>query len=390
MRRTQLAILVLLVVVVGAAAWLLARRSTTSWQSKTGQLPDKVITLPIDQVAEVTIQQPKAQLHLKQQGDTWVITEKANYPANFQMVSTLIRKAWELKPVQELKVGKSQLGRLSLLHSGLPGNSGTLVEFKDAAGKRLAALVFGKQYLRETAQTLAQGRPFPAGRYVMPGDGSGRVLLVSEAFQQIDNKPEQWLDRAFIKIEKPISITMTGRTPEMDWKLEQVKSSTEWKLANASPGEQLDKTKAAQVTSALSSISFFTDVLSPDAKPENTGLDKPAVVTVTTEDGFTYTLKVGKKTGDAYPLAVAVSADLAKSRTAAKNEKPEDKARLDKEFQTKHEALEKKLTTEKKFEGRIFLVPKYGVEQLERKRADLLAPKPTATPSASPAEKTRL
>ena len=212
----------------------------------------------------------------------------------------------------------------------------------------------------------------------MPEDGSGRVLLVSEAFQQIDNKPEQWLDRAFIKIEKPSSITMAGRTPEMDWK-----------LADAKPGEQLDKTKAAQVTSALSSISSFTDVLPPDAKPANTGLDKPAVVTVTTEDGFTYTLKLGKKTGEAYPLAVAVSADLAKSRTAAKNEKPEDKARLDKEFQTKHEALEKKLTTEKKFEGRIFLVPKYGVEQLERKRADLLAPKPTATPSASPAEKTR-
>jgi Domain of unknown function (DUF4340) len=389
MRRTQLAILVLLVVVLGVAAWLLARRSTTSWQSNTGHLPDKVITLPIDQVAEVTIQQPKAQLHLKQQGDTWVVAEKANYPANFQLVSTLIRKAWELKPVQEVKVGKSQLGRLSLLHPGGAGDSGTLVEFKDAAGKPLAGIVFGKQYLRESAQTVAQGRPFPAGRYVMPEDSSGRVLLVSDAFQQIDNKPEQWLDRAFIKIEKPISVTMAGRTPEMNWKLERAESSTEWKLADAKPGEQLDPTKAAQVTSALSSISSFSDVLPPDAKPETTGLDKPAVVTVTTQDGFTYTLKVGKKTGEAYALAVAVTADLAKSRTPAKDEKPEDKARLDKEFQTKHETLEKKLTGEKKFEGRIFLVSKYGVEQLEKNRADLLAPKLTPTPSLSPAEKAR-
>ena len=173
----------------------------------------------------------------------------------------------------------------------------------------------------------------------------------------------------------------------MNWKLERAESSTEWKLADAKPGEQLDPTKAAQVTSALSSISSFSDVLPPDAKPETTGLDKPAVVTVTTQDGFTYTLKVGKKTGEAYALAVAVTADLAKSRTPAKDEKPEDKARLDKEFQTKHETLEKKLTGEKKFEGRIFLVSKYGVEQLEKNRADLLAPKPT--PSPSPAEKAR-
>ena len=62
-------------------------------------------------------------------------------------------------------------------------------------------------------------------------------------------------------------------------------------------------------------------------------------------------------------------------------EKPEEKAKLDKEFQEKEETLEKKLVTEKKLEGRIFLVPKFGVDLLEKSRVDLLA---TPTPSPSP------
>src|SRR5678815_4518833 len=107
MKRTQLAILVLLVVVLGAAAVFLARRGATSWRSSTEHLPDKLVSLTINDVAQITIQQPKAQVNLRKKGDTWVVSERADYPANFEMISTLIRKVWELKPVQEVKVGPS-------------------------------------------------------------------------------------------------------------------------------------------------------------------------------------------------------------------------------------------------------------------------------------------
>jgi Domain of unknown function (DUF4340) len=390
-RRAQLAILILLVVVLGAAAWLLARRSTSSWKSSTGHLPEKVVSLPINEVAQVTIQQPKAQIDLKQKGDAWVVAERADYPANFEMVSTFIRKVWELKPVQGVKIGPSQLSRLSLVEpgAGSEAGAGTLVDFKDANGKRLAAILFGKKYMRESNQAFSQMHSFPAGRYVMPENGSNQVLLVSDAFQQIDEKPEQWLDRSFIRVVEPISVTMAGTTPAMNWKLERAPDSQEWKLADTKPGEQLDATKARQVTGALGSISSFTDVLASDAKPETTGLDKATVITVNTEDGFAYVLKVGRTMGESCPVTVMVNADIAQARTAAKDEKPEQKTKLDKEFQTKKENLEKKLAEEKKLEGRIFLVPKFGIEQLEKSRADLLAPKATPTPRPSPTPKVK-
>ena len=384
MKRTQLAILVLLVIVFGAVALLLIRRSTNSWQSSIGHLPDKVVHLPINDVAQITITQPGGKVDLLKKGDKWVVAERADYPANFEMIGTFIRKVWDLKPVQEVKVGPSQLGRLDLLEPGHGSNSGTLVDFKDAKGKRLAALLIGKKYLRESDQSFAQARSFPAGRYVMPEDGSHRVSLVTDAFAQVDDKPERWLDRDFIKIEKPISITCAGTSPAMNWTLERDQGSSEWKLAGAKSDEQLDQSKAKQLASAIGSISSFVDVLAPDAKPETTGLDKPTTFTVMTEDGFTYVLKVGKEMDEHYPLTVAVSASIPTTRASTKEEKAEEKTKLDKEFQTKREALEKKLAKEQGFEGRPFLIAKFSVEQLEKNRADLLAPKPTPTPTPTP------
>ena len=324
-------------------------------------------------------------MNLKKKGDTWAVVERADYPANFEMVSTLIRKTWELKPVQEVKVGPSQLGRLSLLKPGQGADSGTLVDFKNAEGKRLAAVLFGKKYVRESNQSVAQGRSYPVGRYVMPEDAPNRVSLVSETFTQIDGKPQSWLDRDFIKIEKPATIAVTAASPTMNWKLERDQGSKQWKLADAKADEQLDTTKANQVTSALNSISSFTDVLASESKPQAAGLDKPTTITVSTEDGFNYIFNAGNEIDQSYALTVSVSANPAGTRTPGKDEKPEDKTKLDKEFQTRHETLEKKLTKEKKLEGRTFLVPKYAIDQLKKNRADLLAAKPTPTPSPSPA-----
>jgi Domain of unknown function (DUF4340) len=385
MKRAQLAILILLVVVLGAGAFLLVKRRTTSWASSTDYLPEKVVSLPINDVAQITIQQPEFQVNLRKKGDVWVVAERADYPANFEMVSTVIRKVWELKPIQEVKVGPSQLGRLALLQPGQGADSGTLVDFKNAEGKRLAALLFGKKYMRESNQSFAPGRSFPVGRYVMAEDGSHHVDLVAEPFQQIDGKPETWLDRGFIKIEKPTTIAVSGPNPPMNWKLEREQGAKEWKLADAQPREQLDTAKANQLASALNSISSFTDVLAPESKPESVGLNKPTTITVTTEDGFNYLLRIGNAVEQSYALTVSVSANLVSARTPPKDEKPEDKTKLDKEFQTRHETLEKKLASEKKLEGRTFLVPKYGIDQLKKNRADLLAaPTPRPSPSPSP------
>ena len=65
--------------------------------------------------------------------------ERADYPANFEQVSRLLQKIWNLKPVQTLQVGPSQLGRFELVEPANGAKGGTLFELKDKDEKRIAA-----------------------------------------------------------------------------------------------------------------------------------------------------------------------------------------------------------------------------------------------------------
>jgi ElaB/YqjD/DUF883 family membrane-anchored ribosome-binding protein len=123
----------------------------------------------------------------------------------------------------------------------------------------------------------------------------------------------------------------------------------------------------------------FVDVASPDAKPQDTGLDQPVVATLETFDGFTYTVKVGRTNGtDNLHIQVALAASFPKERTPGKDEKKEDAEKLDKEFKEKLAKQEEKLKQEKAVEKWTYVVSKWTVENLIKERKDLFADKKDA------------
>jgi len=118
----------------------------------------------------------------------------------------------------------------------------------------------------------------------------------------------------------------------------------------------------------------FADVAA-DAKPGTLGLDKPTVAAIETFDNFSYTLKIGQKTNDNYPLTLAVAARIANERPPVKDEKPQDKTKLDKEFKDNQKKLEDKLSQDKACEPWIYLVSTWSVEPLLKERSQLMAEK---------------
>ena len=151
---------------------------------------------------------------------------------------------------------------------------------------------------------------FPAGRYVMPADSAPpKVSLVSDPLEPVDVTPAEWLDRAFLHIERVRFVGLVSGTNQ--WTLSRANDTTpEWNLAGSNPGEKLDpaKTPFAEIVANPE----FVDVLPASAKAD--GFD--TIVTITTFDRFTYTLKFGKPDGENLPMSVAVTADLPKQRTS--------------------------------------------------------------------------
>jgi hypothetical protein len=381
MKGRQLAILLALLVAVGAVALFFNRRHEASWSNTATASGGKVLDFSLNDVAHVTIKSGAAELNVLKKNDTWTVKERADYPADFEKVSGLLRKLWELRPVQDVKIGPSQFARLELADPSVASGSGTVVDLKDASDKRLAGLLVGKKFLKNSPQMPGEGGGFPVGRYVMPQDSAKHVFLVSDTLEEVDPKPEHWLAHDFIKVENPKSIALAGADPAMSWSIVRDNASAPWKFADAKPGEEVDGMKASSMATVLAS-GAFNDVLAPDAAVAETGLDKPSTARIGTFDGFSYELRIGKPTGENYPVTLAVKADLPKERAATPNEKPEDKGKLDQEFQTKQKQLTEKLAREQKLQDRPFLIAKSTIDELLMNRASLVAPPPT---SPSPA-----
>jgi Domain of unknown function (DUF4340) len=384
MKARQLAIVLVALIVLGGIALVVRSRNTSSWREAATTTQGKVLNFPLNDATHVTIKSSAEELNLVNKNDVWTVAERFDYPADFTQVADVIRKLWELRPTQDVKVGPSQFGRLDLLEPGKQsngsGSSSMLIDVKGKDDKRIAALLLGKKQLRESDQS-AVGMA-AAGRYAMPLDGSNRVFLISETFDQVQSKPERWLNRDFLKVQDPKAITVAGSTPNINWKLARDTTSTAWKLVDAKPGEEVDAAKATAVATLLANPSF-ADVMNAKTPPGETGLDKPSTVRIETFDGFVYDLRIGKLVGENYPVAVTVNAQIAEQRVPAQDEKAEDKAKLDKQFQDNRSHLTEKLSKEKKAENWIYLVSKSTIDQLLKDRSTLLVEKKVpAAPSA--------
>lgn len=370
MKAKQLVIVLVLLAVLGGAALWLSKRNDASWSSTATRADAKVLTFPLNDVAQITIKGAGAETNLIKKEDLWTVRER-DYPADFDKVSFLVRRLWELKPVQEVKVGASQLGRLQLTPPSGEPNSGTSIQLNGAGDKRLGAILLGKNQLREAEQG-----GYPIGRYVMPEDGSNHVFIVSEMFADLQTPPEQWVSHDFIKVDNPKLIGLTSPDPGMNWTLTRENATAEWKLADAKPGEELDPSKVAALTGALSNPALV-DVLPADSPP----IAQPTVARIETFDGINYEMRIGKPSGENYPVLVSVSGEVAKERTPAANEKPEDKARLDQEFQAKQKQLSEKLTNERKLQARQYLIAKLTLDQLLKERGAWMTAKPSPSPA---------
>lgn len=372
MNRKQLTILIVLVLLIGGIGLVLFNRQSNSWKPSDPKLGQKLFPkLAVNDVAQIHVKQSGAELTLVKKDDLWQVQERGFYPANFSQISELLLKAKDLKIGQSEPIGASQFTKLELIDPSKGTNSGTLVEFKDQSGKAMQSALLGKKHMKKSARPSEFGdEGFPDGRYVLLGDDAKNVFLISDALNEVEAKPENWLKKDFFKIEKVRVISLVSTNATNSWKLTRESETGGWTLIDVKPAEQFDTNKVSGVANSLSSPSFVDVVI--DAKP---AAENSTVATLETFDGFAYILKISKASEENYHLNMTVNATLPKERTPGKDEKQEDKTKLDKEFAEKAKQLEDKLKQEKPLEKWTYLVAKWTIDPLLRDRAQLMVEK---------------
>ena len=388
MNAKQLAILIVALALLGGLGIQLSKRQSADWKAPEAAAGKKLLgDLPVNDIAQITIKNGQGELNIAKVDDSWKVKERSNYPANFAEIQEFLRKSYELKGVRQIKIGASQLGRVELLPPDKSTNSSTQVDLKDKSGKVVKSILLGKKHMH-ASEGAAPASPFggdmgaggwPDGRFVLIPDGqtTPNVWIVSDAMSNLEPKADSWLNKDFFKVEKVQSVAVTTPNTTNDWKFSRETETGEFKLADKKESENLDTTKLSGLGTLLSYASF-NDVLPLDAKPESIGMDKPVAAVVETFDHFKYAIKVGKYTNDeSFAFQILVSAEIPKERTPGKDEKKEDKDKLDKAFKDANDKLAEKLVQEKKCEKWTYLVSKWTVDQLLKNRAEWIAdPKP--------------
>ncbi len=382
MNKKQFIILLVLVVVLGFWGISRWRGQTSSYSGGGNSVGQKLLgDFDVNAVVQLCIKQGSNELLLAKKDDVWRVAQRDNYPADFAGISSLLVKLKNLKVVQTEQVGESQLPRLELAPGGKA--EPTSVEFRDASGKAIKTLTLGKKHIQGSGQDSAMdemGGGYPDGRYVQVSGGLGAVSVISDPLTDVEPGAGRWLNKSFFKIEKPKSISVTFAEATNSWTLARETESGEWKLANAKPEEKLDAAKSASVTAPFGSPTL-NDV-AVGLTPQQSGLDKPTVIKVTTFDGFEYTVNIGAKKDDNYLLSVAVVGNFSKQRTAVADEKSDDKTKVDKEFLENLKHLEEKLATETVISKWIYKVATWTVDPLLKKRSELIEETPSEPKSA--------
>lgn len=388
MKGKQLGLLVAAAAILGGLGWYVRNQGEqVSEKARVGMGQKLLGEFDVNSVSALRIVSGTNIVNVALSGDKWIVKERGDYPANYSTVADMVRKLADLKVTKPLNVGPSRLPALELVPPDK--GPGVLVELLAGDGKVLKSVLLGKKVMRESEESspFGGGGGFPVGRYVMIGGDAKTAALVNDALGGSEAKSEDWLSKDFFKVEPPIlSVSVLKPEPTNSFNLTRTNEFAAWELAEAKGEEKVDTSKVSPYGTLLGSPSFNDVVVSPDLAA--LGLDKPAVATVRTTSGFVYEIKLGKETGGNadIPVQLAVKADFAKERTPGKDEKPEDKTKLDQEFKDKLAKLEEKLKAEQAYSKWTYLVSKWSIDPLLKNRHELLADNKSeaATPPATP------
>jgi hypothetical protein len=349
------AVLAVLLAALGGGALLIRQQAQTQIPAGAAGLGQPLFKqLQAAAVAAVAIREPAGAITIENRDGRWVIAERGGFPADYDKVRDFVLKAISLKVGQSEPIGEKDRARLKL------DAGGTRVELRGADGKPLAALTAGSKYFK--TQPESPERALGDGRYVaLPGE-EGRVIVIADPLAQASTKSADWISKAGFEVEKVRTLELRaadGAAAGPSWRIERSGDNADWKLAGARGDEKLEITKANAAAYTFGRIEL-ADVAPKELKAEDAGLDKPTVVTATTFDGLTYTLKVGKLEGENQYASLAIAGEP----------RPEGK-----DAEQRLKQINERLPREKALAQYVVLVPKSRLEDFLKTRAELLVKK---------------
>jgi hypothetical protein len=277
---------VVLVLLAAAAVWQQKSRAPRRAESVSAEttLLDGV---DLNAVDRVDVTKDSNTVSVVKKDGRWEVESLYGYPADFGKLADALRKAAEVKTgesVRSANVDDSEFG--------LTGDAKAIAI--KVGGADAADITVGAR--REASSSAGWANQF----FIRKG-GSDSVYLVDYDFRPFSENAADWINKELVRVSS--SDIVSVQTGDAELKEE----SGKWTLTDLNADtEDFQTSEANRLRSALQYFNCTT-VADPSKTDADLGFDAAKEFTAETQDGFTYTVKIGGETDDGRYVRVAVA-----------------------------------------------------------------------------------
>lgn len=282
MNLKNLSIVVAALAVASVATWLIKNRDTDhGLDPRTGQpILDADLIARVAEVTYSTSGKTITVSNTASNGSAWVIREYYDLPVDFAKLSRLISSLRDARIKRFATANPERMERF--------GFGDVVLTLRDADGNELWKADFG--------ETTTSG-----GRYLRyPGEEKAYIATISAWF---DSSAKNWADAELVKV-KPDEVTAleVGFDEGDPLILERENEKADWTCQSLAEGEKL---KTSQISTLLARLTGlrFTDTADPDAEDVLAAREHARTFKLTTRDGRTYTIALGRRPAPPPPPA---------------------------------------------------------------------------------------
>ena len=343
-KLSQLALIAAIMVIAAVAV-----HHTSNKPAQPSQTPTYLIQgLDPDKVAAIVIKADETSVNLHRRGETFVVSEKDDYPAMTDRINQLFTELMNIR-TKELITDKPQN------HADLEvtqDKAQSIVRFLDKDANTITGLILGKS-------TEA------GGSYARLID-ENRVYLC-ENIPYIRAGATDYIDQQLVsaKQEDIISVTVTDANGQT-YTLQSEPNSTDITLAGSLPQGKKPGPQFKSVFSALTSLRF-DDVIKQGSEPNNVTFNRTYICRL--KDSTEYILKLAKTADKTYAACSAVFKDTEEITIDRTKQESDEELKRKEAKLLAHDAAEK---LNAKCKGWTYELPSWKADSLTKPLNDIL------------------
>lgn len=305
MNMKKLIGMVVVFVLLAGIALVQRKDDTPRQQESNGQAGILPSGLDLNAVSQLDVTQGSNNVELVKKDGVWTVASLYGYPADFSRLADALRAMAEVKAGSPLRAANVQASEFGL------DDTAKQITLKTGDGRAAAAVTVGAR--REASAQVGW-----ANQFFVRKNQESAVYLVDYDFQPFSEKPEEWISTELLRVSSGDVVSV--QAGEVLLKLD----GADWTLAGLDQAaEELQTSEASRMRSALQYLNCTT-VADPAKTDAELGMETPVVFVAQTQDGLTYTVKLGAKTGDGQFMRIAV--DYVRAEQSEEGDDRADKA----------------------------------------------------------------